>query len=136
MSNSLIGTKVFVYFNLHKKVFSVKALEGDSKGLVIAHSGAVRLSNPTAKVSEAGRQRVIAQKSKNVHAGVVGVLESLECTQQVGGLGQLTYNPYKTKTFIHKEGGQDFTGSDYCFMIAANNRAAVFVSPIQLSLSL
>ena len=36
-----LGLKCFVYFNLHKKCFSVKALEGPSKGRVFAHSDMV-----------------------------------------------------------------------------------------------
>lgn len=66
--------KVFVYFNLHKKLFSIKALEGSNKGRVIAHSSSVSLKDASCKVSEAGRQRVIKEKRKNVHAGVVGTL--------------------------------------------------------------
>jgi hypothetical protein len=47
--------KVFVYFNLHRKCWSVKALEGPSKGRVIQHTDDIILSNCTFKVSEAGR---------------------------------------------------------------------------------
>jgi hypothetical protein len=64
--------KVFVYFNLHKKVWSVKALEGPNKGRVVAHRNALSLYHCTFKVSEAGRQRVIREQRKNVHAGIVG----------------------------------------------------------------
>jgi hypothetical protein len=35
--------KVFVYFNLHKKCFSIKALEGAMKGRVVAHRDTVLL---------------------------------------------------------------------------------------------
>ncbi len=49
--------RVFVYFNLHRKCLSVKALEGERKGRVIAHAKAVELVGVTFKVSEAGRQR-------------------------------------------------------------------------------
>lgn len=64
--------RVFVYFNLHKKCWSIRAMEGNQKGRVIAHAQAVELANCTFKVSEAGRQRVLREKRKNVHAGVVG----------------------------------------------------------------
>ena len=66
--------KVFVYFNLHKKVFSIKALEGPNKGRVIAHSTCVQLANVKLKVGRAGRLKVLESKQKNVHAGVVGTL--------------------------------------------------------------
>lgn len=93
--------KVFVYFNLHKKLFSVRALEGNMKGRVIAHVNEVHLSDAVFKVSEAGRQRVIREQRKNVHAGVVGKLVPSFC-----GTGtQVTYNPYLYSTFVIKSTG-------------------------------
>ena len=97
--HNLIGLKVFVYFNLHKKVFSIKAMEGVDKGRVVGYSTHVLLRDAKTKVSEAGRQRVLREGRKNVHAGLVGVLESL------GDLGRLegksvVYNPYKYSTFV------------------------------------
>lgn len=89
--------RVFVYFNLHKKVFSVKAMEGHNKGRVIAHSNHVTLLNATFKVSEAGRQRVLREQRKNVHAGVIG--EWVENTEELCKDG-VTYNPYKFATFV------------------------------------
>jgi hypothetical protein len=90
--------KVKVYFNLHKKMFSVVALEGENKGRVIAHETEVKLINATFKVSEAGRQRVIREQRKNVHACVVGTLTDTvkNCDQAV------TYNPYKYNSFVFK----------------------------------
>ncbi len=64
--------KVFVYFNLRRKLFSIKALEGPMKGRVVAHRHDVLINDATFKVSEAGRQRVIRERCKNVHAGVSG----------------------------------------------------------------
>ena len=101
--------KVFVYFNLRRKLFSIKALEGESKGKVIGHSRQIVLENVTYKVSEAGRQRVIREKRKNVHAGVVGEVTHLlapllsasvewgECKERV------RYNPYKHSNFITED---------------------------------
>jgi hypothetical protein len=77
--------KVFVYFNLHKRVFSVKALEGKDKGRVIGHRTMLAIDSPVFKVSEAGRQRVVRERRKNVHAGVVG---------------SVLYNPYVFSSFV------------------------------------
>ncbi len=93
--------KVFVYFNLHKKVFSVRALEGDKKGLVIAHREYVMLENVTFKVSEAGRQRVLRERKKNVHAGAVGQWRDDVAVLQ--GDVAVTYNPYRFSSFVNKE---------------------------------
>lgn len=91
--------KVKVYFNLHKKCFSVVALEGEKKGRVIAHETEIKLINAQFKVSEAGRQRVLREQRKNVHACVVGTLvDAVEaCTVPV------TYNPYKYDSFVFKD---------------------------------
>ena len=48
--------RVFVYFNLHRHCWSIKALEGPQRGRVVAHAQRVNLSGCHFKVSEAGRQ--------------------------------------------------------------------------------
>lgn len=94
--------KVFVYFNLHKKCWSVKALSGKNSGKVIAHTNFVELTNCQMKVSAAGRKRVLQEQRKNVHAGVVGTLQSLH--QPLRKMGQgITYNPYKYESFVIKQ---------------------------------
>jgi hypothetical protein len=120
--------RVFVYRNLHQQVWSIKALEGNHKGRVIAHAPFVQLSGKIQfKVSESGRQRVIREKRKNVHAGIVGKLlvtagatvrysdvrvidhgepPSLEQTLDIAtmdnGFTEVTYNPYKYNSFVVK----------------------------------
>ena len=96
--------KVFVYYNLHKKCFSIKALEGEKKGRVVAHREYLDIIGVNFKVSENGRQRVIKERRKNVHAGVIGewndssiprgtLLHNLEGKE-------VTYNPYKYDSFV------------------------------------
>jgi hypothetical protein len=89
--------RVFVYWNLHRKCFSVKALEGANKGRVVAHVNELLLRNATFKVSEAGRQRVLREKRKNVHAGVAG--EWLDGWDLVGCGSRVRYNPYQGPHF-------------------------------------
>lgn len=115
--------RVFVYFNLHKKCFSIKALEGDRKGRVIAHRDVVVLENCKFKVSEAGRQRVLREKRKNVHAGVTGVWmddareqSHFEFLTIVGR--QVTYNPYKYSNFVIKVPEQPIGFADVVAMKA------------------
>lgn len=93
--------RVFVYFNLHRKVFSVRALEGDRKGLVISHTASIVLDNVTFKVSEAGRQRVLRERKKNVHAGVVGEWSGVQQLDPQD-MTLVTYNPYKYSSFVVK----------------------------------
>lgn len=94
------GKDVFVYYNLHKKVWSIK----DRKtGIVIAHSKKVSVDNPQFKVSEAGRQRVLRDKSKNVHAGVVGKLNAHNNDFSSEGKKRVSYNPYKYSHFYESD---------------------------------
>lgn len=89
----LVGKRVEVYFNLHKHVLSVR-----EKGIVIAHLHRIALRNVKFAVSEAGRQRVLRERRKNVHALIRG-----EVTQDFSDIGCIaTYNPYKWNSFVYK----------------------------------
>lgn len=104
--------KVFVYFNLHRKCWSIKALEGPQKGLVVAHAKRVNVSNAIFKVSEAGRQRVLREKRKNVHAGIVGQWDG-HCDANPPTHWEhsvkVTYNPYKFHSFYEIESGDSIS---------------------------
>ena len=101
--------KCFIYFNLHRKCFSIKALEGANKGRVIAHRSEALVFDATFKVSEAGRQRVLREQRKNVHAGVVGHwIDSSGDYATIDAVAingsAITYNPYKYDSFVHLYG--------------------------------
>ena len=124
---------VFVYFNLRKKCFSIKALEGPDKGRVVAHRDNVLLFNGTFKVSEAGRQRVLKEQRKNVHAGVVGHWDEtgtdLISINMITTNGTaITYNPYKYNTFVHLYGEHPIeTGRLVALTISDNKRSRINV---------
>jgi len=90
-----IGKQVFVYFNLHKKCWSIR-----HNGIVIAHTDFVCLKNVQFKVSQAGRARVLQTKQKNVHAGVFGTIIAKQDIQLLNFWSPVTYNPYKYETFV------------------------------------
>lgn len=91
-----VDQRVKVYFNLHKKCFSI---QDKNTGLVVAHAPSVKMKNVEFKVSEKGRQRVLREKKKNVHAFVVGLFQidvEKACNEPV------FYNPYTTCMFTSK----------------------------------
>ena len=96
---------VYVYYNLHKKVWSVRHTD---TGLVGCHSDTVVLLNAEFKVSEAGRQRVLREQRKNVHAGVKGCLGGFDtCKFDLkNDLTEVTYNPYLYDNFVIKATGE------------------------------
>tara|TARA_S200000501_G_C20734102_1_gene704215 strand:+ start:384 stop:782 length:399 start_codon:yes stop_codon:yes gene_type:complete len=97
--------KVFVYKNLHKGCWSIK-----QDGIVKAHAGNVTLYNVTMKVNRKGRERVLREKRKNVHAGMQGLLKDAELELVWSDLpedqfDEITYNPYKYSSFVHVKDG-------------------------------
>ena len=69
------GRRVAVYYNLHYHVFSLK--NGGKNGLLLSHAGSCELVDSKFEVEILGRERAIRQGRKNVHAYVIGTLQSL-----------------------------------------------------------
>jgi hypothetical protein len=78
---SLVNGHVRLYWNSHRKLFSVQApYPGDRgvKWIVVGHVAAIQLSSVTFHVSEAGRLRALREGVKNVHAFVRGRLAGFD----------------------------------------------------------
>lgn len=101
METTTVGKKVDVYFNLHKKMWSVR----DRKTRrVIAHLDGLVLSDVTFRVSAAGNARVRAEGRKNVHAFASGTVVDDTAHHPPSGMAGVTYNPYRHTTFVTKYG--------------------------------
>ncbi|UJJ74803.1 hypothetical protein [Bacillus phage BM-P1] len=100
------GCRSKVYYNLHKHTFSVQ-----QKGLVVLHLDMVVMSDAEFRVNETGRQRVLKEKRKNVHAFVNGSL-SLDMEDVDSSYREATYNPYLYDSFVDKETGQRINKAD------------------------
>ena len=99
--------RVEVYRNLHKQLWSVRALEGPHRGRVIARCAELVIHGPTFHVQPAGREKVRKTRRKNVHAFVRGELdESITPCLPVAG-HPVTYNPYRHDTFVLVRSGRD-----------------------------
>lgn len=86
-----------IYWNLHRNLFSVRARAGAHKGRVIAHMTDVALTNVKFHVDQKGRERVLREKRKNVHA----FLRGNWTFNDVDFFGwNVTYNPYKYTSFV------------------------------------
>lgn len=89
---------VQVYFNLHKKMWSIR----DKKTRkVIGHSNECLLVNCSFKVSQAGRERVLREQHKNIHAYVEGTLRNdlLARDFDPRATVKVEYNPYRMSQF-------------------------------------
>ncbi len=90
---------VKIYKNLHNGLFSVM-----QNNLVVAHIESFILNNVIFKVNDAGRQKVLKEKKKNVHAFVTGYIKEINCRDDdlisSNWHTQVRYNPYITSTFF------------------------------------
>ena len=91
--------RVEVYFNLHKKTFSVRSAKS---GKVLLHTDEVHIENPEFVVRQSGRNRVLSEGRKNVHAFVRGDATFFRYTNRPM-LDTLTYNPYRYASFVDKQ---------------------------------
>jgi hypothetical protein len=97
-----IGKRVMVYYNLHKHTFSVTY-----KSKVIMHADYVKLGDVEFRVRKGGKERVRSEKSKNVHAFVIGNLMDY-CEYPCNTIPDepnnnvVTYNPYKYDSYVFK----------------------------------
>ncbi len=95
-----VGSRVKVYWNLHKNCYSVVSLEKRKRGLVVAHVERLNLENAVFKVSQKGRERVLREKRKNVHAYIEGFI-----TNKIPLISeQISYNPYRLPFFHTVDG--------------------------------
>ena len=120
-----IGSKVMVYYNLHKHTFSVTY-----KSKVILHADYVKLGDVEFRVRKGGKEKVRAEKQKNVHAFVIGNLmdyceypcENIptEPTDKI-----VTYNPYKYDSFVYKQTEEPVYTAKEVDMINSKNKLFV-----------
>jgi hypothetical protein len=91
--------KVFIYKNLHKNCWSLK-----QDGLVKAHVHELSMFDCSFRVNQKGREKVLEEKRKNVHAGISGYIDfpwDKEDISREGSTAKLAmYNPYKYECFV------------------------------------
>jgi hypothetical protein len=97
---------------------------------VIAHVDSITLKDVTYPVSQAGRARVLAERRKNVHAYVQGivvssgslsdmqayadhVIEKSRSSIHVADMKEICYNPYKKAFFFYCSNGREVKNSKY-----------------------
>lgn len=114
--------RVKVYWNLHKKCFSVQ-----HRGKVIMHVDNIVLHDAEFKVSESGRQRVLREKRKNVHAFVVGIYDR-DFNGNVETPFRVTYNPYKYDSFVFDNTKEPLYNADVVKCVSHNRKGELYVN--------
>jgi hypothetical protein len=101
-----------VYYNLHKHCYSVQAWDADKSGWrLYKHLDSLACSGVTFKVYEAGRQKVLKEQKKNVHAFILAKeifteLPMMMVMDIAERAKRAYYNPYRCEKFknIHTGG--------------------------------
>jgi len=111
--------KIEVYFNLHKKTWSVR-----QSGRVVGHTDSIQVKNPQYVVSQKGNERVRREQKKNVHAFVRGyVIEGLPYIPK--GQKMITYNPYKHTSFMIRNTNDTICSSPFAALEVINEKPMV-----------
>lgn len=92
-----------VYRNLHASppAWSVR---NRSTGRVVARPAGVLVTGASFVVSAAGRERVLREGRKNVHAFVRGCVDTDASEPDLSGWAEVTYNPYRFASFVTASG--------------------------------
>ncbi len=112
---ALLGQVVRVHRNLSKAIRGRWSVTDPRTGLVICHCNQISLEGVTFRVSEPGRQRVIRNRRKNVHARVQGTVTNLP--QFPGTRWEPAgYDPYTCGTFTC--GGLPVVRANYALLVS------------------
>ena len=97
--------QVRVYFNLHRKCWSVQTYRPGLGWRVAEHLHELTLHDVRFKVSAAGRNRVLREGKKNVHSYAIGKLGAPIDHEACAfvPMDRITYNPYVADHFYWKE---------------------------------
>ncbi|MEO0986805.1 MAG: hypothetical protein AAFY20_14815 [Cyanobacteria bacterium J06639_14] len=117
------GQKARIYRNLNNGRMSIQVKTGKS-WKVVGHVLEAVLQDVQFRVSEAGRQRVIRDQCKNVHAWGQGLLLG-PAEPSIYAPVDLAYNPYVNDSFVQRDSDNIITSCK--FLVVRDNR--VFVSP-------
>jgi hypothetical protein len=106
--------RTHVYFNLHRACWSLML-----RGKVTGHASALHVDQPTFVVREGGRQRVLREGRKNVHAFVVGDVSMATGVDydRSHGWTRITYRP-QLGSFVDAVTLAPVRGADECVMLA------------------
>ena len=92
---------VKVYWNVTRKCWSVVSAK---TGFLEDHTDELFLVDARFTVSEAGRQRVLREKRKNVHARVCGLRATDHWSKWSAVDTRVRYNPYRDSHFVTEDG--------------------------------
>ncbi len=103
------GKWVAVYKNLHKQVWSVRAMDGPDRGRVIGHCQAITLVACHTHVNCRAQQRISNGAAREVHAWIVGTVSD---TATLKRPRRITYRPRERPEFFVAATGEAITTAE------------------------
>lgn len=129
MNNS---KEYLIYFNLHNHLWSIKDVQTRK---VVGHAAHIIMSDVRPVINEAGRQRVLVELRKNVHAYLRGKIVSLGDFHSYKGRRKpaenkvrnfsmdwldnyrlIKYDPYERGDFFYRDNGDSFECADSVYL--------------------
>jgi hypothetical protein len=112
-----------IYYNLNKHVFSIRA-----KKIPVSYARMVLVDNPKFVVRQGGRNAVLRDRQKNVHAFIKGVMQELTNAPNTDGLRKVSYNPYKHGFFYDVHTDEPIYDAKYAVLtLDENNKPHVYI---------
>lgn len=96
--------RIRVHKNLNRDCWSITIRKEP-----VRHVDAVALTGAEFKVSAAGRERSLRIRKRAVHAWCVG--EQADVPEDLGGLVEVSYNPWKAGHFYRRDTGEPVTAA-------------------------
>ena len=127
------NVKVYVYRNLHKICWSVR----DNKtGRVLRHVDEIHLLDADLVVRPAGREKVLREKRKNVHAFAKGEITAWiprlpegwhlnKDEYEAHDITQIVYNPYLYDSFVYVDSKEPIFRAERIYL---TKKGEVYVS--------
>ena len=128
--NEAIGQRIRIYRNLNNGRMSIQQ-KPERSWLVTGHVTDCIIRDVRFHISESGRQRVINDRRKNVHAWGEGILIA-QAEPDIFAPVELAYDPYTNRSFIQRGTSHAIAACRY--LVVRGNR--VFVSPDAIAPSL
>ena len=111
-----------IYYNLNKHVFSIRAKK------TVSYARMVLVDNPKFVVRQGGRNAVLRDRQKNVHAFIKGVMQELASAPNTDGLRKVSYNPYKHGFFYDVHTDEPIYDAKYAVLtLDENNKPHVYI---------
>jgi hypothetical protein len=117
------GDNVRVYYNFHRKIYSIQKFI-NNRWLVVAYSNDFILFDCSFKVNQNGRNKVLKDMKKNVHAFIYGTfIEHIPKSQYEYDFSTIiSYNPYKNDCFVCEDSSGGTSKIDRALYVKFNDK--------------